>query len=136
MMIARRQRGHGQRRVQLDFISMALRGKKIGFEKVIKMIDDLVAELKQDQIDDDSKKEYCAAEFDQADDKKKVLEKGVSDLETAIVDSKEGIQTTTEEIGALEDSIKALDKEVAEATENRKEENEEYTELMASDAAA
>jgi len=129
-------RQHGQRRAQLDFISLALRGKKIGFEKVLQMIDDLVAELKQDQINDDSKKEYCAKEFDMADDKKKVLEKGVADLETAIVNSKEGITTTKEEIGALEDSIKALDKEVAEATENRKEESKEYTELMASDAAA
>jgi len=129
-------RTNGQRHVKLDFIALALKGKKIGFETVLKMIDDLVAELKQDQVNDDSKKEYCAAEFDSADDKKKVLEKGVADLETAIVDSKEGIQTTTDEIGALEDGIKALDKEVAEATENRKEENAEYTELMASDAAA
>merc|ERR1712224_252954 len=100
-------KSHSQRRVQLDFISMALRGKKIGFEKVIKMIDDLVAELKQDQVNDDSKKEYCAAEFDQADDKKKVLEKSISDLETAIINSKDGITTTTEEIDALEDAIKA-----------------------------
>merc|ERR1719446_943550 len=100
------------------------------------MIDDLVAELKQDQLNDDSKKEYCAAEFDHADDKKKVLEKSVADLETAIVNSKDGITTTTEEIGALEDGIKALDKEVAEATENRKDENQEYTELMASNSAA
>jgi len=129
-------RGNGQRRVQLDFISMALRGKKIGFEKVVKMIDDLMKELKQDQVNDNGKKEYCEAEFDIADDKKKVLVKGVADLETSIVDSKDGIQTTTEEIDALEDGIKALDKEVAEATENRKEENQEYTELMASNSAA
>merc|ERR1719223_1170050 len=125
-------RQHSQRRVHLDFISMALRGKKIGFEKVVKMIDDLMKELKQDQVNDNGKKEYCEAQFDQADDKKKVLEKGVADLETSIVDSKDGIQTTKEEIDALEDGIKALDKEVAEATENRKEENQEYTELMAS----
>merc|ERR1719161_2186737 len=37
---------------------------------------------------------------------------------------------------ALEEGIKALDKSVAEATEQRKEENAEYTELMASDGAA
>jgi len=129
-------RNHGQRRVQLDFISLALKGKKIGFEKVIKMIDDLVAELKKDQVNDDAKKEYCAAEFDLADDKKKVLTKGISDLETAIVNSKDGIVTTKEEIDALEDGIKSLDKEVAEATENRKEENSEYTELMAGNGAA
>jgi chromosome segregation ATPase len=40
------------------------------------------------------------------------------------------------DIEALETSIKALDKSVAEATEQRKEENEDFTELMASDSAA
>ena len=38
---------NNKRRPELDFISLALRGKKIGFEKVIGMIDDLVAELKK-----------------------------------------------------------------------------------------
>jgi len=41
-----------------------------------------------------------------------------------------------EEIAALEAGIKALDKSVAEATEQRKEENAEFKELMASDTAA
>jgi len=123
-------------RPEIDFIALSLRGKKIGFEKVLKMIDDMVAQLKTEQQDDDEKKEYCADEFDKSDDKKKVLEKGVADLNTAIEDAKEGIQTTTSEIAALKDSIKSLDKAVAEATEQRKEENEDYTALMASDTAA
>merc|ERR1719401_2273106 len=42
----------------------------------------------------------------------------------------------TEEIAALEAGIKALDKSVAEATEQRKAENAEFKELMASDTAA
>merc|ERR1719343_1662507 len=42
----------------------------------------------------------------------------------------------SEEIAALEAGIKALDKSVAEATEQRKEENVDYTELMAADTAA
>merc|ERR1719399_2472294 len=42
----------------------------------------------------------------------------------------------SDEIKALEEGIVALDKSVAEATEQRKEENEEFTELMANDAAA
>jgi len=121
---------------QLDFIALSLRGRKIGFEQVIKMIDDLVVELKKDQVDDNAKKEYCAAEFDSSDDKKKVLEKGIADLKTAIVDAEEGITTTTGEIAALADGIKALDKAVTEATEQRKEENEDYTALMSSNAAA
>jgi len=124
------------RRPALDFIALALHGKKIGFGQVIKMIDDLVAELKKEQQDDNNKKEYCDEQFDLADDKKKVEEKKIADLETAITESEEGIVTTKEQIDALEDGIRALDKSVAEATEQRKEENEDYTALMAADAAA
>jgi len=71
-----------------------------------------------------------------SDDKKKVEEKKIADLEGAIAESEEGIVTTKEQIDALEDGIRALDKSVAEATEQRKEENEDYTALMAGDAAA
>merc|ERR550534_1592272 len=46
------------------------------------------------------------------------------------------IATLTEEIASLVDGIKALDKSVAEATDNRKAENAAYKELMAADTAA
>merc|ERR1719453_1406070 len=111
---------------QLDFIALAIKGKKIGFEKVIKMIEQMVATLKTEQLDDDHKKEYCAKQFDMADDKKKQLEHSISDLETAIDEMKDGIATSKSEIEALEHSIKALDKSVAEATEQRKEEHEDF----------
>jgi len=124
------------RSVHIDFIALAIQGRKIGFEKVIKMIDEMVVTLKTEQEDDDHKKEYCAAQFDQSDDKKKSLERAISDLDTAIEEAKDGIATTKEEIEALGKTIKALDKAVAEATEQRKEENEDFTELMASDSAA
>merc|ERR1719408_118435 len=124
------------RTVQLDFIAMAIQGKKIGFEKVIKMIDEMVVTLKKEQTDDDNKKEYCQTQLDQADDKKKSLEHSVSDLETTISDENEAIAATKEGIASLQAAIKALDKSVAEATEQRKEENEDFTELMAQDSAA
>merc|ERR1719181_1650558 len=100
------------------------------------MIDDMVAELKVEQTDDDNKKDYCQQQFDESDDKKKSLERSISDLEKAIADTEEGIAATSEEIKALTKSIAALDKSVAEATEQRKEENEDFTEMMASDSAA
>jgi len=121
---------------QLDFIALAIRGQKVGFEKVIKLIDEMVGTLNQEQLDDDHKREYCAAQFDLSEDKKKALEKSVSDLGTAITEAKDGIVTLVGEIDALEDGIKALDKSVAEATEQRKEEHEEFTETMSSNAAA
>merc|ERR1719230_2256378 len=100
------------------------------------MIDTMVANLKQEQLDDDHKKEYCAAQLDMTDDSKKALERKVADEETAIASTEEAIATTKADIAALEDSIKALDKAVAEATEQRKEENEDYKDLMASNSAA
>merc|ERR1740117_836069 len=127
---------HVPRSVNLDFIALAIQGKKIGFGKVIAMIDEMVVTLKTEQTDDDHKKEYCAAQFDQADDKKKSLERSIGDLETAIADTKDGITNLQGEIKALGASIAALDKSVADSTEQRKEENEDFTQLMASDSAA
>ena len=43
------------------------------------------------------------------------------------------IAATKEKIGALVDAIKALDRMPAEATEERKEENENYAEPLAQD---
>merc|ERR1719326_100515 len=120
----------------IAFIEYALSGKKIGFEKVITMIDEMVATLKKEQQDDDSKKEYCTSELDASDDKKKSLEKTISDTEAAIEVAKESIATLTEEIASLVANIKSLDKMVAEATEQRKEENADYKQLIADDTAA
>jgi len=100
------------------------------------MIDGMVSTLKQEQMSDDNKKEYCVAQFDGADDKKKGLERAVSDEDVAIANAKDGIATLKEEIAGLELGIKALDQSVAEATEQRKSEHEDFTELIASDTAA
>merc|ERR1719291_78721 len=96
----------------------------------------MVATLKKEQTDDDSKKEYCLAELDTSDDKKKSLEKTISDTEASIATTEEGIASATDDIAALTASIKALDASVAEATEQRKAENTDYKELMSSNTAA
>mmetsp|Transcript_80970 Transcript_80970/g.143410 ORF Transcript_80970/g.143410 Transcript_80970/m.143410 type:complete len:687 (-) Transcript_80970:103-2163(-) len=121
---------------RLDFIALALHGKTVGFEKVIKMIDEMVATLKTEQLDDDHKKEYCAAQFDSTEDKLKALKGTVSDLEPKIADTEESIAALASEIEGLQKGISALDASVAEATAQRKSEHEEFLELMAADAAA
>ena len=45
-------------------LEVALRGGKPGFEKIIKLIDDLTAKLQDEQNEDDEKKEWCEAEID------------------------------------------------------------------------
>jgi len=125
-----------QRRPQLDLIEMALQGKQMGFEKVISMIDEMVVNLKKEQEGDDSLKAYCDKEFDESDDKKKMLELSIGDSETAIEELEGAIAQLKADIEALEDGVKALDKSVAEATDMRKQEHSDYEELMASDTNA
>jgi hypothetical protein len=124
------------RRVKLDFMVLLMNGKKVGFDKVIKLIDEMVVTLGKDQQADEDKKEYCEKEFDLMDDKKKGLTQEIADLETSIADAKEAIPQTEGEIDGLSDGIRALDKQVTEATEQRKEESDDYTNLMASNNAA
>merc|ERR1711920_759657 len=59
-----------QDRLGLEFVALALTGKQTakGFGKVIKLIDAMVETLKTEQDDDVNKKEYCAKQFDVADD--------------------------------------------------------------------
>merc|ERR1719161_2095053 len=81
------------------------------------MIDGLVATLKAEQVTDDEKKAYCLAELDKNE-------------------GKESVETLTSEIAALSEGIKKLDKSVAEATEQRKQEHDDYVETMAANNAA
>jgi len=123
---------------RLDLIEMALKGRTstAGFEKVIKMIDDMVALLGKEQSDDDAKKAYCESTLDKTEDQLKQTELAISDLEKATDDAKERTATLADEIKAIAAGIKALDKQVAEATEQRKEEHDENSETLANDASA
>jgi len=121
---------------RLDLISLALKGKKVSFAKVLTMVDNMITLLGKEQVDDNDKKEYCESLIDRTEDSLKALELTVSDLGKAIADHKESIATLGDEIEALGDGIKALDKQVAEATEERKEEHEDNTETLAMNNAA
>merc|ERR1719183_2031146 len=111
---------------RLDLIELAMHGGKMGFDKIIKMIDNLVVDLKAEQGIDNDKKSYCEAEFDKAEDKKKGLEQDVSDLEKAIADGEESIGSLAAEIKALTKGVKDLDASVADATDARKSEHDDY----------
>jgi len=134
------QSANKQDRPGLELLTLALIGKHsasgAGFGEVIKMIDEMVEILKKEQLDDDDKKEYCSKQFDLSDDKKKGLERTIKQEENAIATSEEAISTLAEEIASLIAGIKKLDKSVAEATEQRKEENTAFNALVASDTAA
>jgi len=133
---ARSQIKPAQRATRIDFVELALSGRKVGFQKIIRLVDDLVVEIQREDRADDDKKSYCTRQFDITEDKKKVWQRKVADLETSIEETREAILKVTDEIESLKDGIIALDKSVAEATVQRKKENAEYKELMAANAAA
>jgi hypothetical protein len=121
---------------ELNFISMALHGKKQGFEKVIKMIDNLVETLGKEQVDDDKHKDWCGAEFDSSDDDEKDLKRRIGGLETKITETDEALATLTDELAALKQSIKDTDKAVDEATTQRMDEHKEFVKSAAENNAA
>mmetsp|Transcript_134471 Transcript_134471/g.218835 ORF Transcript_134471/g.218835 Transcript_134471/m.218835 type:complete len:691 (+) Transcript_134471:77-2149(+) len=120
----------------VDFVQMALHGGQMGFDKIIKMIDALMAELKKDQADDDAKKAYCEDQFDISEDKKKGLDQDISDLDVQISNGEETMSTLKSELADLATQIKELDGQVAEATKVRKEEHDDFVETMAGNKAA
>jgi len=123
-------------RPQFDLISLAIRGKKVGMAGIVKMVDGMIATLKQEQKDEDGKNEYCNKELNSANEKKSGLTKTISDLDISIRDANDGIATLKEEIDGLNKKIEDLDKSVTEATEQRKSEHKEFKAEQASNAAA
>jgi len=124
-------------RAQVDFISLALRGKSAGFDQVFKMIDNLIATLKKEQQDDDHKYDYCTRQLAIADNHGRDLvgeEKETCKIRIGVVTDE--IDKLKDEIKQLKDGIAALDKSVAEATANRQAEHAAYLDLMASNGAA
>merc|ERR1719248_207066 len=89
--------------------AMALQGKKVGFEKVLKMIDEMVVTLKQEQVDDEAQEKWCSAEFDKNEDETKETKRLSEGLASKIEETKQGITATTDEIAALKKSIKETD---------------------------
>jgi len=130
-----RSKGHkGDHR--LDFLEMALRGGQMGFDKIVAMVDGLMAVLKKEQAGDDDKKAYCTAEFDKQEDIAKGLALDASDLSKAIDDGSESMKTLAKEVAELTQGINDLDASVKEATETRKTENAQVTETLSANGAA
>ena len=78
----------------------ALHGKKVSFDKVIKMVDDMVTLLGKEQVDDGSKKDMCEISIGKAEDDMQTFDVTISDLEKSIEDITREIVTITDEFAA------------------------------------
>merc|ERR1719453_2999865 len=112
----------GTHQTQLALIEYSLKAKAVDFSKVLAMIDGMVTVLGKEQEDDDAQKSFCDKDLAKSEAEK-------ADTETAIATSSASIEEMTassaelaDGIAALNSEVKALDKAVAEATEQRKDE--------------
>eukprot|EP00933_Yihiella_yeosuensis_P017755 TRINITY_DN1477_c0_g4_i1.p1 TRINITY_DN1477_c0_g4~~TRINITY_DN1477_c0_g4_i1.p1 ORF type:complete len:697 (-),score=256.92 TRINITY_DN1477_c0_g4_i1:189-2279(-) len=124
------------RSTTLNFLALALSGKKVDFSSVFKKIDEMIALMKKEQSDDDSKKEYCNAEFEGSAEKIKGTNKKIAEIAGDISAQKDSIAKLEEEIATLRAGVKDLDASVTEASANRQAEHSEYGDLVSGNSAA
>merc|ERR1719335_524112 len=84
----------------------------------------------KEQDADNKKQPWCNGEFEKADREEKGEKTEIQKLEAEAQEEADQIQAINDEVVALKAEIAETDKAVAEATEQRKEEHEDYVEGM------
>merc|ERR1719335_2081863 len=125
-LIAKAMGSDREHAVTRHLILAALKSGTGGFEKVNTMIDGMNEVLEGEQVADDKQDVWCLAELDKAKEEAKATEGDIGDLAAAIDSQRDAIETTAAEIADLKKGLEELDKSVAEATEQRKDEHAEY----------
>merc|ERR1719163_2231141 len=126
----------GTHATQLALIQYSLKSKAVDFSKVLSMIDGMVTVLGKEQTDDDAQKKFCDDDLAKSEKEKADTEGAIASSEAAIEEMTASSENLAEEIAALQVEVKALDKAVAEATEQRKEEHGEFLTFQTENSAA
>jgi len=102
----------------------------VDFSKVLKMIDDMVANLGAEMKADDDHLAFCNAELDKEGDNKKSQERKINDLTASIDELDTRIKQLVDEMKTIKKDMEETEKQAAEATEQRKKENALFQENM------
>jgi hypothetical protein len=133
MSLAQISRSHT---TELSLLASSLKSKSVDFSKITEQIDGMVEVLGKEQVDDDEQKKFCEAEFTKSAAEQKDTEETLASLAASIEEMTATVATLKGEIDTLTAEIKALDKAVAEATEQRKEEHASFLQSQAESQAA
>jgi len=117
-------------------LKMSSNGKTHGLESVVKMIDDMVVLLGKDQADDDKSRTFCEDELEKTTDEQKAATDKKAQVEAGIAEATDAAAALGDAIATLQQDIKDIDKSVAQATEQRKEEHAEFQESTQLNEAA
>merc|ERR1719271_456719 len=121
---------------QLALIQYSLKAKAVDFSKVLAMIDGMATVSGKEQKDDDAQKKFCDDDLAKSEAEKASTEEAIATSEAAIAEMTSSSENLAEEIATLQSEIKALDKAVADATEQRKEEHGEFLTFQTENSAA
>merc|ERR1719174_3158528 len=117
-------------------LKMSSKGKTHGLDSVIKMIDDMVVILGKDQADDDKSRTFCQDELEKTSDEQKAATEKKGQVEAAIAEATDAVTSLADDVATLQQEVKDLDKAVAQATEQRKEEHEDFLQSQQLNEAA
>merc|ERR1719443_2785491 len=106
-----------------------------GFEKVVGMVDGMVGVLEGEQVQDDKQDVWCLDELDKAAEEIKATDVDLEKVRASIETGRDGVSNVASEIEAIKAGLVELDKSVAEATEQRKKEHQEYIDSAAMNQA-
>merc|ERR1719316_565199 len=132
-VLAKKDPAHAPR---LALLQYSLRAKSVDFSKILAQIDGMVKVLGEEQKTDDETKTFCTKEISTKDAVQKDTEDAIAAATAAIEEMTESSATLASEMAALQKEIKALDKAVAEATEQRKTEHSEFLTFQTENNAA
>merc|ERR1740138_249899 len=108
----------------------------VDFSKVLAQIDGMVTVLGKEQEDDDTQKDFCDKDLAKSEAEKASTEDAIASSEASIEEMTASSESLAEEIATLQKEVKALDKAVADATEQRKEEHGEFLTFQTENDAA
>lgn len=110
----------------LALLQYGLKAKAVDFTKIKAQIDGMVTVLGKEQVDDDEQKKFCTAELEKSAAQKAKAESSIEVSAASIEEMASDSEQLAAEIATLTGEIKELDKAVAEATEQRKEDHEQF----------
>jgi len=95
----------------------------------------MVEVLEGEQVQDDKQDVWCLDELDKAAEEIKATEVDLEEVRAAIDEGRDAVASVASEIEAIKAGLVELDKSVAEATEQRKKEHQEYIDSAAMNQA-
>lgn len=128
--------GSGSDDIRLNFISLALKGRKVDFSKVLKSIDSMVRSLVKQQRADDKKKDECEANLEEIDDKLKGNQRKHELAERNLQEIKEGMDAVAEKLKEMMEQKDELAEMLEEQKRLRKEDKELFEKAMLLDVKA